>query len=77
MRAHVSAPRFPWPRLGLEQRAWLEAELGTAQDQREQVIVLSHVVVHPEAHDCPGTTPWSWTTMLWDYEEALKIIQVC
>ena len=46
--------------------SWLRQELRAARREGERVIVLSHVVVHPAA--CDGTT------MLWDYEEALREI---
>ena len=52
--------------LGAEQLAWLRQELRAARHKGERVVVLSHIVMHPAA--CDGTT------MLWDYEEALREI---
>ena len=52
---------------GDEQLDWLEQELKKAVEQQERVMVLSHVILHPEA--CGGGT------MAWDYEQALKLLQ--
>mmetsp|Transcript_48008 Transcript_48008/g.109007 ORF Transcript_48008/g.109007 Transcript_48008/m.109007 type:complete len:359 (+) Transcript_48008:139-1215(+) len=51
---------------GAEQLGWLEKELDEAVRSGERVVVLSHVILHPEA--CDGTT------MAWDYEAALEVI---
>ena len=52
--------------LGAEQRKWLAAALEDASAASERVLILSHVVLHPQA--CDGAC------MLWDYEETLTII---
>ena len=52
--------------LGGEQLAWLGGELAAAANMGDRVIILSHAVLAPAA--CDGTT------MVWDYEEALSII---
>jgi len=52
--------------LGREQIRWLRAELSEAAAAGERVIVLSHVILHPQA--CDGTT------MAWDYPKALEAI---
>eukprot|EP00588_Corethron_pennatum_P018372 CAMPEP_0194308140 /NCGR_PEP_ID=MMETSP0171-20130528/5046_1 /TAXON_ID=218684 /ORGANISM="Corethron pennatum, Strain L29A3" /LENGTH=384 /DNA_ID=CAMNT_0039060577 /DNA_START=43 /DNA_END=1197 /DNA_ORIENTATION=+ len=51
---------------GGEQLNWLRSELAAAAEAAERVLIMSHVIIHPEA--CGGST------MAWDYEEALDII---
>mmetsp|Transcript_51748 Transcript_51748/g.76717 ORF Transcript_51748/g.76717 Transcript_51748/m.76717 type:complete len:402 (+) Transcript_51748:34-1239(+) len=51
---------------GKEQLSWLRSELRAAAEVDERVVVMSHVIIHPEA--CGGST------MAWDYEDALEII---
>jgi len=52
--------------LGGEQLAWLRKELEAASAARERVLIMCHVILHPNA--CGGTT------MVWDYPEALEVI---
>jgi len=52
---------------GKEQLAWFRKELVGAAGAGERVIVMSHVIIHPEA--CCGTS------MAWDYDEALEVIR--
>jgi len=52
--------------MGAAQQAWLRQELVAAAAARERVVILSHVVLHPEA--CDGST------MAFDYDEALEAI---
>jgi manganese-dependent ADP-ribose/CDP-alcohol diphosphatase len=52
--------------LGKEQLEWIRAELGDARKYQERVVLASHVILHPDA--CDGST------MVWDYEEALRIL---
>jgi len=51
---------------GKEQLDWFRSELQDAATANERVVVMSHVIIHPMA--CGGST------MAWDYEEALGII---
>ena len=44
----------------LWQLAWLREELQDARRQKERVVILSHVILHPKA--CDGST------MVWDYD---------
>ena len=53
--------------LGLEQLAWLEAELTEADRLGQRCLLLSHVVLHPDASD--------GSTLLWDYEACLRVIR--
>jgi len=52
--------------LGKAQLAWLRTELEAAERLGEQVVILSHAILHPQA--CEGTT------MAWDFEAALHEI---
>ena len=52
---------------GREQLRWLRAELSRAARSGTRVVLLSHVVLSPEA--CDGTT------MAWDYDLALEIVR--
>lgn len=52
---------------GQEQLGWLAAELADAKAKGEKVIVLSHVVLHPQAS--------GGSTLVWDYEDALKVLR--
>jgi len=52
---------------GREQLDWFRSELKAAAEVGERVLVMSHVIIHPQA--CGGGT------MVWDYEEALKVIR--
>ena len=52
---------------GQKQLDWFQNQLEIAVANREKVVVLSHVIIHPEA--CGGGT------MAWDYEQALEIMQ--
>ena len=47
--------------LGTEQLTWLRAELADAAAANERVLIMCHVILHPEA--CGGST------MVWDYPE--------
>lgn len=51
---------------GARQLSWLSSQILAATDAGDRLIILSHVVLHPEA--CHGTT------MAWDYEAALEAI---
>ena len=53
--------------LGAEQLTWLRAELAAAAAASERVVIMCHVILHPEA--CGGGT------MVWDYPEALEAIR--
>lgn len=52
--------------LGAAQRTWLDEELKQAVDAHERVVLLSHVVMHPQAG--------SLSTILWDYDEAEALL---
>lgn len=51
---------------GPDQLTWFRQEVQQSRAAQERVIVLSHVILHPQA--CGGGT------MAWDYEQALAII---
>lgn len=51
---------------GKAQLSWFQSELDRASAAGERVIICSHVILHPLA--CGGST------MAWDYEEALDMI---
>lgn len=51
---------------GQEQLEWFREQLVSANEEGERVLVLSHIILHPEA--CGGGT------MAFDYEEALEIM---
>jgi manganese-dependent ADP-ribose/CDP-alcohol diphosphatase len=53
--------------LGEEQLGWLKEQVLDAARQGERVVVMSHVILHPQA--CDGTT------MVWDYVEALEALR--
>ena len=53
--------------LGEEQLAWMRMELADAAKAGERVLIMCHVILHPEA--CGGST------MVWDYPEALDVIR--
>ena len=53
--------------LGREQLLWLRRTLRSASSAAERVVVLSHVVLAPQA--CDGTT------MAWDYDSALSLLR--
>jgi len=53
--------------LGQEQLEWIGKQLAAAQASRERLILLSHVVLHPDA--CGGTT------MAWDCDRLLEIMR--
>jgi len=53
--------------LGREQLSWLQAELAAAAAAGERVLVMCHVILHPQA--CGGST------MAWDYHAALQVIR--
>ena len=52
--------------LGAEQLTWLEAELTEADQIGQRCLLLSHVVLHPDASN--------GSTLLWDYEKCLDLI---
>lgn len=52
---------------GREQLDWFRSQLKAAAATEERVLVMSHVILHPDA--CGGGT------MAWDYEEALDVIR--
>ena len=58
---------------GTEQLDWLESELESARSNKERVIVLSHVVMHPKA--CGGSS--GGPSFMWDYDKALEILNSC
>jgi len=47
---------------------WLEAELEESRTQSQRVIVLCHVLVHPE-------TSKEGKTLLWNYDQLLEVIR--
>jgi len=56
--------------LGGEQMSWLRKQLETAQEMSQKVILLSHVILHPDA-----TPRRSCRTLLWNYDEALVLLR--
>jgi len=56
--------------LGEAQVCWLRETLQEAHDEGEQVVLLSHVVLHPDA-----TPNGNGLTLLWNYEEVLEVIR--
>lgn len=53
--------------LGEAQLAWMRAELQAATVGEERVVMLCHVLLHPEAA--------TGTTMTWDFEEAAEAME--
>ena len=56
--------------IGKSQLVWLEKVLQEADKAGEKVILLSHVILHPDA--TPGKNSH---TLLWDYEAVLPLIE--
>lgn len=56
--------------LGSEQLVWLESVLKQSYNNDEKVIVLSHVIIHPDA-----TPRQNCHTLLWDFEKVLSLFQ--
>lgn len=56
--------------LGENQLAWLEQVLCRSVENCENVIIFTHVIIHPEA--TPGG---NCHTILWDYDKILKLIE--
>mmetsp|Transcript_65632 Transcript_65632/g.136704 ORF Transcript_65632/g.136704 Transcript_65632/m.136704 type:complete len:374 (+) Transcript_65632:106-1227(+) len=56
--------------LGQQQVDWLRKQVETAQEMSQKVILLSHVILHPDA-----TPSRSCRTLLWNFEEALTILR--
>ncbi|CAK0884513.1 unnamed protein product [Prorocentrum cordatum] len=56
--------------LGAEQLRWLRESLRQSHEDGEQVVVLSHVVLHPAA-----TSDSNCVALLWNYEEALSLLR--
>merc|ERR1740121_1121049 len=56
--------------LGAEQLRWLREALRRSHEDGEQVLVLSHVVLHPAA-----TKSTDCVTLLWNYEEVLDLLR--
>lgn len=55
-------------RVGSEQLSWLQTELDSAASRDERVVVMSHVLVHPESSG-------DGSTLIWNYEDVLAILQ--
>jgi len=55
---------------GEQQLAWLRKHLQAAQQESQRVLLLSHVILHPDA-----TPDRSCRTLLWNFEEVLSLLR--
>ena len=56
--------------LGPEQLAWARDTLSAANAAGEKVLILSHLLVHPDS-----TAKRSGKTLMWDYDEMLALVE--
>jgi len=62
--------------LGATQVAWLKGELSAASERGERVILLCHIIFHPEASRPPGNEDGVYgKTLLWDYDQVLELLR--